>query len=94
MFLDAVFAETITTSQYQVFLQRYGEGDCYVAERNPDCFVVKGEPGLSFGWELKAKQKDFDQLRLEFEHETMPEPHNYGEEGNEFYENLKEGRIA
>lgn len=94
VFLDAVFAETITTSQYQVFLQRYGEGDCYVAERNPDCFVVKGEPGLSFGWELKAKQKDFDQLRLEFEHETMPEPHNYGEEGNEFYEKLKEGRIA
>lgn len=94
VFLDAVFAETITTSQYQVFLQRYGEGDCYVAERKPDYFVVKGEPGLSFGWELKAKQKDFDQLRLEFEHETMPEPHNYGEEGNEFYEKLEEGRIA
>lgn len=94
VFIDPVFAETIATNQYQVFLQRYGQGDCYVAERKPDFFVVCGEPGLSFGWELKAKQKDFDQLRLEFEHETMPEPHNYGEEGNEFYEKLEEGRIA
>ena len=66
IFLDPIFAETISNSEYyQVFLQRYGPGDCYVLERKPGYFVVAGEPGLKFGWELKAKQKDFDQLRLE-----------------------------
>lgn len=63
--IDPIFAETITTSQYQVFLQKYGDGDCYVAQRQAAYFIVKGTPGLSFGWELKAKQKDFDQMRME-----------------------------
>lgn len=94
VFLDPVFAETITTSQYQVFLQRYGEGDCYVSERHPDYFVVKGEPGLAFGWELKAKQKDFDQMRLERKQEEVEKGIDYGAEGQSFYINLEEGRIA
>ena len=95
VFLDPVFAETITTNQYQVFLQRYGQGDCYVIERKPDYFVVQGEPGLSFGWELKAKQKDFDQLRLErdFE-ETADNGIDYGNEAADFYFDLQEGRIS
>lgn len=94
VFLDPVFGETITTSQYQVFLQRYGEGDCYVSERHPDYFVVKGEPGLSFGWELKSKQKDFDQLRLEREQQESEKGIDYGEQGCGFYFSLEEGRIA
>ena len=94
VFLDPVFAETITTNQYQVFLQRYGQGDCFVSERKPDYFVVRGEPGLSFGWELKAKQKDFDQLRLEREQEEPEHGRDYGSEGTAFYINLQEGRIA
>ena len=65
VWLDPVFAETITTSQYQVFLQKYGDGDCWIADRKPGYFVVNGTPGLAFGWELKAKQKDFDQMRLD-----------------------------
>lgn len=94
VFLDPVFAETITTNQYQVFLQRYGQGDCYVMERKPDYFVVSGEPGLAFGWELKAKQKDFDQMRLEKEQEEIDFGPNYGEMGSEFFIKLEEGRIA
>lgn len=94
VFLDPVFAETITTGQYQVFLQRYGQGDCFVAERKHDYFVVQGEPGLAFGWELKAKQKDFDQLRLEREQEEPEHGRDYGSEGTAFYINLQEGRIA
>ena len=94
VFIDPVFAETISTHQYQVFLQKYGQGDCYVLERHPDYFIVSGEPGLSFGWELKAKQKDFDQLRLEREREEPETGINYGEEGNSFFINLEEGRIA
>lgn len=94
VFLDAVFAETITTGQYQVFLQRYGRGDCFVLERKPDYFIVQGEPGLSFGWELKAKQKDFDQLRLEREQEELENGLDYGELGSSFYIKLEEGRTA
>lgn len=94
VFLDPVFAETITTNQYQVFLQRYGQGDCYVAERKPDYFVVCGEPGLSFGWELKAKQKDFDQMRLDRQEEEFEKGTDYGFEGSQFYINLVERRTS
>ena len=94
VFLDPVFAETISTLNYQVFLQKYGRGDCFVCERKPDYFVVQGEPGLAFGWELKAKQKDFSQLRLEREQLELDEEINYGEEGIKYYISLEEGRIA
>lgn len=65
VWLDPKFSETIQTSQYQVFIQAYGFGDCVVTERKPDHFVVEGVAGLSFGWEIKAKQKDFTQNRLD-----------------------------
>ena len=95
VFLDPVFAETITTNQYQVFLQRYGQGDCYVSERRPDYFVVTGEPGLAFGWELKAKQKDFDQRRLDKDGmEYTVKEEQYGKQAADYIENLFEGRTA
>ena len=79
--LDPIFAQTISTDQYQVFLQRYGEGDCYVSERHGSYFIVKGTPNLPFGWEIKAKQSDFDQLRLERNDEKFSVPEQtYGEE--------------
>ena len=63
--LDPIFLETISKDcAYQVFLQKYGEGECYVSERKSTYFVVTGEPNLSFAWEIKAKQVDFDQERL------------------------------
>lgn len=66
VYLDDVFAETIDTDViYQVFLQAYGEGSAYVKERAPCYFVVCGTPGLAFGWEIKAVQKDYDTIRLE-----------------------------
>lgn len=66
IFLDDIFAETIDTDcTYQVFLQPYGKGECYVTERTSSYFVVEGTENLSFGWELKAIQKDFDTIRLE-----------------------------
>lgn len=65
VWIDPILAETISTAQYQVFLQAYGDGKCYVSERKPGYFVVSGAPGLSFGWEIKAKQREFAQRRLE-----------------------------
>lgn len=82
--LDPIFAETISTTSYQVFLQKCGEGDCYVAERNAAFFVVKGTPGMEFCWEIKAKQSDFDQRRMEPETlYTDVAPQDYGEIGAE-----------
>jgi hypothetical protein len=62
--LDPIFLETISNCVYQVFLQKYGSGECFVLERKSTYFVVSGEPNLKFAWEIKAKQIDFDQERL------------------------------
>lgn len=95
IWLDPVFAETINTAQYQVFLQRYGNGDCYIAGRHSGYFVVAGTPGLPFGWEIKAKQADFDQFRLEKDMGQVDgnQP-DYGEQAAAYYTNLMEGRMA
>lgn len=80
VWLDPVFAETITTNSYQVFLQKCGDGDCWVSERTPNYFVVEGTAGLSFCWELKAKQCDFDQRRMEKETQYLDtDKPDYGE---------------
>lgn len=66
IFLDPIFEEAIDTdASYQVFLQKYGEGDLWIYERKPGYFVVKGTPGLNFAWELKAKQFDASNVRME-----------------------------
>lgn len=68
VFLDDMFAETIDTDcVYQVFLQPYGDGKCYVEERTSTYFVVCGTPELRFGWEVKCIQKNYDSIRLEQE---------------------------
>lgn len=93
VWLDPVFAETITTMQYQVFLQAYGEGSLYVTERKPGYFCVKGTPGLAFGWEIKAKQSDFDQLRLERKTDDVDITNaDYGFYAIEYLEKLKGAR--
>ena len=64
--IDDVFSETVRTNiAYQVFLQKEGLGDLYVAQKTAHYFVVKGTPNLSFAWELKAKQAGFENLRLD-----------------------------
>lgn len=65
IWFDSVFAKTIESKGYQVFLQPYGRGELFVKDRCGAYFVVEGTPGLAFGWEVKAKQTDYDQLRLE-----------------------------
>lgn len=92
--LDPIFAQTITTANYQVFLQRYGEGECYVSERHESYFIVKGTAGLAFGWEIKAKQSDFDQLRLEAVNDFSLDSHDYGSGAAAHIAELNEGRIS
>lgn len=95
VWIESIFAETINTMQYQVSLQKYGEGDCYVAERHGSYFVVKGTAGLDFGWELKAKQADFTQRRLDKDNMfTDISTHDYGTDAYEYIALLKEGRLS
>ena len=95
VWLDPVFAQTIATDQYQVFLQKYGEGDCYIAERKAGYFIVNGTPGLAFGWELKSKQRDFDQRRLDkYEEPVKEESTDYGAEAAQYITELNKGRLS
>ena len=67
--LDDIFTETIADQvEYQVFLQKEGEGDCWIAGKGPRYFIIQGTPHLKVAWELKAKQKDYSNIRLEHEY--------------------------
>lgn len=93
--IDSIFAETVTLTQYQVFLQKYGEGECWVKDRKGAYFVVQGTPGLGFGWELKARQSDFDQLRMEKQVDPVETGQtDYGALAAEYISDLKEGRLS
>lgn len=79
--IDPIFMKTVNTScSYQVFLQRYGEGDIYILERAEDYFIVKGTPGLNFGWEIKAKQREYENNRLEVSDKFEPVVENFDDQ--------------
>ena len=64
--LEDIFSETVDLDNaYQVFLQPYGEGNCYVKERNKYFFIVSGSSGLKFGWHIMAHQAGFNLYRNE-----------------------------
>ena len=64
--IDDIFSETIAERvEYQVFLQKEGEGDCWIADKQQRYFVIQGTPNLKVAWELKAKQRDYEMIRLE-----------------------------
>lgn len=64
--IDDIFQETVNTKiEYTAFLQKEGPGDLWVDEKSSAFFVVKGTPDLSFSWEIKVVQRDFEHLRLD-----------------------------
>ena len=64
--IDDILNETIIEKiEYQVFLQKEGEGDCWIAGKNPRFFVIQGTPGLRVAWELKARQIGYETTRFE-----------------------------
>ena len=71
---DEIFSESIDKdTEYQVFLQPYGEGKCYVYDRQAEYFVVKGTPKMKFVWEIKAIQRDYNMTRTEEHEDIKPE---------------------
>ena len=64
--MDNIFLETVNTKlPYQVFITKYGKGDCWVSERTETYFIIEGTPNLQVGYEIKAKQIDYTTNRLE-----------------------------
>lgn len=69
--IDDIFSETVRTDmQYQVFLQKEGQGDLWVEEKTPTYFVVRGTPELSFAWEIKCHQRGYETERLDNPEQT------------------------
>lgn len=92
--LDPTFAETINTQQYQVFLQAYGDGRCYVRERHETYFIVAGTPNMAFGWEIKARQVDLNSRRLErYYDKDEPDGVDYGVLAAEHLEEIQKERM-
>ena len=93
--IDPVFAQCVSLEGYHVFLQAYGSGEIALTGRYSDHFVVSGTPGLSFGWEMKAKQIDYDQLRMtEDRGQVDTSAVNYGAEAASYLASITEGRIT
>lgn len=86
--IDDIFQESTNVGiEYYVFLQKEGDGDCWVDKKEQTYFIVKGTPGLKFAFEIKAQQADYEHMRFADASETaydraidtdMPEP-DYGE---------------
>lgn len=93
--IDDIFQESANVGiKYYVFLQREGEGDCWVAEKEQNYFIVKGTPGLKFSFEIKARQAEYEHMRFTDPGDTaytdardveIPEP-NYESEETEIPE--------
>lgn len=110
IYIDPILLDTINTkSNYQVFVQAYGDGNVYPVERTETYFIVKGTPGLKFGWRLTAKQRGYENYRLEMidyenleqdyldslrEEEIFKEDINYEELGYAYLENYEKELLA
>lgn len=67
--IEPLFNETVNTDiPYQVFITSYGKGYAWVAERGSNYFVIKSSvPNLEIGYEIKAKRKGYENVRLEID---------------------------
>lgn len=80
--IDDIFSETVNICvEYQVFLQKEGQGDIWVEEKTDSYFVVRGTENLKFSWEIKAIQRDYEFERLEkFDNSEKEEVIDYEKE--------------
>lgn len=63
--IDDIFQESANVGiKYYVFLQKEGEGDCWIVEKEQSYFIVKGTPGLKFSFEIKARQAEYEHMRF------------------------------
>lgn len=63
--IEDIFSECVNTNiEYQVFTQIYN-GSIKGIKRYPGYFIVYGDNETEFSWEIKAKRKDWENIRLE-----------------------------
>ena len=63
---DEVFMETVNTEyEYQVFLQDYVGKSVQLVEKEKDGFMVFGNPNSKFDWRICARQKGYEEKRME-----------------------------
>lgn len=65
--IDQLFLETINTEiDYHVFVSSYSNGYAWVSEMTQEYFVIESNvPNLSVSYELKAKRKQYENVRLD-----------------------------
>ncbi|MBX9012665.1 hypothetical protein HCG60_06415 [Ligilactobacillus murinus] len=65
--IDPLFLETINTDiDYHVFVSSYSNGYAWVSEMARDYFVIESNvPDLSVSYEIKAKRKQYENVRLD-----------------------------
>lgn len=69
--IDDIFQESTNVGiEYYAFLQKEGDGDCWVDKKEQTYFIIKGTPGLKFAFEIKARQADYEYMRFADASET------------------------
>lgn len=73
--IDRIFNETVNTDiQYQVFVTPYSDAHIWVEKRYNNRFVIcSDKPNAEFGWEIKAKRKEYERTRLQNFDNVMPQ---------------------
>lgn len=67
IYIEKLFGKAVNTEvEYHVYITAYSDANYWVSERTATYFIVKSDvPNAKFGWELKAKRKGSEDLRLE-----------------------------
>lgn len=74
VYLDEKFIETIDTAhEYQVFITRTSKENTDYVEKHKNYFIVYGEDRATFDWMITAKQKDYQNIRMEMTSEVEKE---------------------
>lgn len=91
IFLDPIFLQTIGT-EYHVFLQGESE-EVKLLKKEPSFFIVIGTPNIKFSWEVKGKQRGYEQSRMDkwIKKERYREKVNYQYEAVKHIEKYMEG---
>lgn len=103
VFIDPVVAESVN-GKYYVFIQEYGPDRLWVDSVENAFFVINGAPNTKFSWEIKAKQRGYENMRMErpeikytlqdTSYDVSLELENdVAENAAEFYERIISGRI-
>ncbi|MFT8610279.1 MAG: gp58-like family protein [Liquorilactobacillus nagelii] len=73
--MDSLFLETVNTNiDYHVFVSSYGAGYAWVSKQTSTYFVIESNvPNLEVSYEIKAKRKGYENVRLEIDKDFRKE---------------------